>query len=62
MGISNQTNDGVSPSLEADVIIVGGGSAGCLLANRLSENPSLQVILIEAGGEDKNPWIHIPLG
>lgn len=62
MGVSNQTNDGVSPSLEADVIIVGGGSAGCLLANRLSENPSLQVILIEAGGEDKNPWIHIPLG
>ena len=45
-----------------DIIIVGAGSAGCVLAARLSENPSLQVTLIEAGGKDTNPWIHIPAG
>ena len=47
---------------EADIVIVGAGSAGCLLANRLSADPSLQVLLIEAGGVDSNPWIHVPLG
>lgn len=62
MGIAEQTYGSVSQTIEADFIIVGGGSAGCLLANRLSEDPSLQVVLLEAGGEVKNPWIHIPLG
>jgi len=45
-----------------DYIIVGGGSAGCVLANRLSASGRHRVLLLEAGGEDRNPWIHIPLG
>ena len=45
-----------------DYIIVGAGSAGCVLANRLSTNPKITVLLLEAGGKDTNPWIHIPGG
>jgi len=45
-----------------DYIIVGAGSAGCVLANRLSANPENSVCLIEGGGSDKSPWVQIPAG
>ncbi|HWI39513.1 MAG TPA: GMC family oxidoreductase N-terminal domain-containing protein [Burkholderiales bacterium] len=48
--------------MEFDYVIVGAGSAGCVLANRLSEDPGTRVLLLEAGPRDTNLWIHVPLG
>ncbi|MEM0946466.1 MAG: GMC family oxidoreductase N-terminal domain-containing protein [Pseudomonadota bacterium] len=45
-----------------DYVIVGGGSAGCVMAARLSEDPSVRVLLLEAGGKDRHPLIHVPVG
>ena len=52
----------MSPVAEFDFVIVGAGSAGCLLANRLSANPDHRVLLIEAGGDDDWFWIKVPVG
>jgi choline dehydrogenase len=52
----------MSDDMTFDYVVVGAGTAGCLLANRLSADPSNRVLLLEAGKRDNYPWIHIPVG
>ena len=58
---SGRTGEGDSPFAEADYVVVGGGSAGCVVAARLSEDPTARVILIEAGKRDRSSYIHLPV-
>ena len=56
------TSAPISAETAYDYIIVGAGSAGCVLANRLTASGRLRVLLLEAGPRDRDPWIHVPLG
>ena len=64
MATGNKTpgENKLSENYEFDYIIVGAGTAGCVVANRLSADPKNRVLLVEAGGKDENFWLHIPIG
>src|SRR4051812_13856736 len=57
---AGMTNPGASRTY--DYVVVGAGSAGCVLAKRLSEDGTASVLLLEAGARDSHPYIHVPLG
>ena len=62
MGPTRRSRANITDAPTYDYIVVGAGTAGCLLANRLSADAGKRVLLIEAGGNDNYLWIHIPVG
>src|ERR1700690_907540 len=56
------TSDPMAQETSYDYVIVGAGSAGCVLANRLTASGRHRGLLLEAGPRDRGPWIHVPLG